>query len=61
MNSYFGLVRTGLFVFAGKSLMIEALPLSPPTVNPKGSVEPVDIPTGQSFSGLVVSQCALSQ
>ena len=41
--------------------MIEAPPPSPPTVNPEEAVDPVDIPTGQSFSGFVVSQCALSQ
>ena len=76
----FGLGRTGLFVFAGTSPMVQ-VPLPSPTVDlkPESAVDPVDIlstPTvqvrpeaavvsvdisaGESFSGLVVSQCALS-
>ena len=57
----FGLGRTGLFVFAGTSPMVQAPLPSPPTVdlNPEGAVDPVDIPTGESFSRLVESQCVL--
>ena len=61
----FGLGRTGLFVFAGTSPMVQA-PLPSPTVDlkpesPVAAGVSVDISAGESFSGLIVNQCALSQ
>ena len=43
--------------------MVQAPLPSPPTVdlNPEGAVDPVDVLTGESFSGLFVSPCSLSQ
>ena len=50
---------------AGKSPMVQTQLPSTPSIHltQEGAVDPVDIPTGEFFiiSGLVVSQCALSQ
>ena len=52
-----------LFVFAAKGSMVQPqLPLTPTIrLTQEGAVDPVDIPPGESFSGLVESQCSLSQ